>query len=458
MHRSVRGLRNCAGGKSEVKQLWFAFEVLVNIYQIWICLYMLGKIFPPREGVRMPRLAFPLCLGIGSVGLTIFHFAGVRGGFDFIPGLTSFVVFLFAYRRGSWVFKTMWIFISWVMMSAVSMIVMSLLTLIPGVEIEAIFGETPIRVVGVICINIALIPFVILLPRLQKEQRLSSPYTPQTLIVMLCIPVASVIFLLLIQHYYVMMPVAQRSSLSVYAASFLGLFIGVASLWLFDRVASQARHLAQTEADISQLHMEQKHQKDMQTIYDQMRMWKHDYNNRVGVMRALAENKQFDELTRYIQQNSQSFDSITDYANTGNSALDALLNMKNALAKPNQITMTTEVVLPATLPMSDGDFCALLGNLLDNAIEANERMPEGAERYMHLEIKALQGNLQINIENPTNGTVRRAGKIIISSKLDKTMHGFGLRSVEKIVADHRGYVNIKHGENVFAVAILLPIS
>lgn len=439
-----------------MEYLWFAIEVFVNLYQIWICLYMLGKIFTKRTGTRFENWAMPLCLAIGSGGLTLFHLIGIRGSFDFIPGLTAFFIYLFIFRKGLWVFKCMWIFICWVMMSGVTMLGMSFFTSSPGIEVEALYNPTPVRFAAMVCINIMLIPFVMLIPKLQKEQRTQSQYAPLTLVVMLCIPVASAIYLLLIQHYYNILPIDKRSSPSIYAASILALFIGIAALWLFDRVASQARHLAQSEADVSQLHMEKMHQKDMQAIYDQMRIWKHDYNNQIGVMRALVEKKQYDELELYIIQNSESFQRIASYINTGNVALDALLDMKSALAKQDQITFITDIALPAIVPMGDGDFCALIGNLLDNAIEANERISDASQRSVSLKIEVLQRNLHISIQNPTDGRIQLHGTSIVTSKIDKTMHGFGLRSIERIVEAHNGYMNIKHEDRAFSVEILIP--
>ena len=79
------------------------------------------------------------------------------------------------------------------------------------------------------------------------------------------------------------------------------------------------------------------------------------------------------------------------------------------------------------------------------------------DRYVRLQIKVLQRNLHINIQNPTDGQMQKFGTADVTSKFDKSMHGFGLRSVEKIVVTHQGYTNIKHADNVFSVSILLPI-
>ena len=107
---------------------------------------------------------------------------------------------------------------------------------------------------------------------------------------------------------------------------------------------------------------------DVQNIYLTMRGWRHDYHNHLQSMKAYVEMGQYDKLQEYLGLLENDLDQVNQLCDSGNVNLDAILNSKISLAKKNGIHVDYKATCPAELTVSDIDLCALIGNLIDNAV------------------------------------------------------------------------------------------
>ena len=106
--------------------------------------------------------------------------------------------------------------------------------------------------------------------------------------------------------------------------------------------------------------------------------------------------------------------------------------------------------------MRDLDIYTLFANLLDNAIEASQLLPaEG--RSIQVIIKRQDGFLSIHQENYFSGTVYEQDGQLLTTKVDKQYHGYGVRSMRQIVERYDGSISFKAEGNIFKVNILLPV-
>ena len=137
---------------------------------------------------------------------------------------------------------------------------------------------------------------------------------------------------------------------------------------------------------------------------------------------------------------------------------DVLLNAKYAEIRADGIILNARVDLPASLPMDNLDLCILLGNLLDNAIEACRRI-EDADVSRTISVRGgLKGtNLLLSISNSYNGVVRQNGGRYESLKKNRRVSGLGLFNVKDVVERHHGTMDIQHDENTFSISILLRL-
>ena len=199
-----------------------------------------------------------------------------------------------------------------------------------------------------------------------------------------------------------------------------------------------------------------KQRDEVQNIYQTMRAWRHDYHNHMQAIKALLSMGKKDELSDYLDNLEKDLDSIDIAIRTGNVGLDAILSSKVSIARKNNIEVNCTAKVPDELKISDVHLCAIVGNLLDNAIEACEKITEGATpRFIRIYIGLFKSQLYISVSNATCEKHRRRLNELVTSKLGE--HGFGLRRIDKLAEKYVGYVNRKNEPGIFATEVMLPL-
>ena len=107
--------------------------------------------------------------------------------------------------------------------------------------------------------------------------------------------------------------------------------------------------------------------------------------------------------------------------------------------------------------ITDTELCVLLGNLLDNAIEACQRVSEEERRFIRIYMDTLQEQFYISVMNGMQGRAVRYGELFQSTKHGTGVHGFGLQRVDRIVRKYGGFLDRQSEDGVFATEVLLPI-
>lgn len=199
-----------------------------------------------------------------------------------------------------------------------------------------------------------------------------------------------------------------------------------------------------------------KQRDEVQNIYQTMRAWRHDYHNHMQAIKALLSMGKKDELSDYLDNLEKDLDSIDIAIRTGNVGLDAILSSKVSIARKNNIEVNCTAKVPDELKISDVHLCAIVGNLLDNAIEACEKITEGAApRFIRIYIGLFKSQLYISVSNSTCEKQRRRLSELVTSKFGE--HGFGLRRIDKLAEKYDGYVNRKNEPGIFATEVMLPL-
>ena len=204
-----------------------------------------------------------------------------------------------------------------------------------------------------------------------------------------------------------------------------------------------------------------KQRDEVQNVYQTMRAWRHDYHNHMQSIKALLSMDKLEELEKYLDSLEKDLDSIDIAIRTGNVSLDAILSSKVSIARKNEIDVNCSAKVPLNIAVSDVHLCAIVGNLLDNAIEACEKIPLHTDdnslpkRFIRVYIGIFKQQLYISVSNSTCEKKRKKNSDFITSKLGE--HGFGLRRIDKLVDIYSGYVNRKNEPGYFATEIMLPL-
>lgn len=135
--------------------------------------------------------------------------------------------------------------------------------------------------------------------------------------------------------------------------------------------------------------------------------------------------------------------------------VDAILNGKINIAAQNDIPVNAKAVLPVGVTVSDIDLCVIIGNLLDNAVEENKKLPLD-DRFIRIYIGKKSTQLYLAITNAAGKKQSRRGSLFSSSKgID---HGFGLARVESLVTKYGGIFSADSEDGGFTAEILIPLA
>lgn len=200
----------------------------------------------------------------------------------------------------------------------------------------------------------------------------------------------------------------------------------------------------------------QKHSEEVENMYRQTRGWRHDLKTHIQTMKAHLALGEYDRLEEYLNELDEDLAAVDTIVKTGNVTIDALLNSKLSLAQAKGIRTEAKAIVPGRLPLSEVDLGIIVGNLMDNAVEACLRIKEEEKRFLRVYIDVLKGQLYIYVMNSVEGKPGKRGKLYLTTK-DSRDHGFGLARMDKVVNKYHGYLDRQSEEGVFATEVLLPL-
>ena len=196
-----------------------------------------------------------------------------------------------------------------------------------------------------------------------------------------------------------------------------------------------------------------KHCVEVENIYKQMRGWRHDYHNHIQAITAHLALNQYGEANEYLRKLNDDLTSVDTVIKTGNVMVDAILNSKISLALNKKIDVNAKAKVPQELKVSEIDLCVIIGNLIDNSMEACMKQTEN-ERRIRIYVGIFKNYLYISVANTMIGNIDKSAGYV-SSKGEN--HGFGLMRIDKIAEKYGGHVNRQHEDDAFATEVMLPL-
>lgn len=193
---------------------------------------------------------------------------------------------------------------------------------------------------------------------------------------------------------------------------------------------------------------------------EKVRGLRHDLKHHMSEILMLAEKGRAQEIAGYVHNMQAELLTEGEHISSGNADVDSLVNLMLERAKRELKNVRCRVSVPQELDIAAFDWNIILGNLMDNAIEA-AKMSE--EKLLHIRIQYQKGMLLIEIKNSYSGTlVKKADGYLSTKDYDSTdgtqVHGLGIRNVKRIVEKYNGNMEICDAEGLFEVRVLLYVS
>ena len=181
----------------------------------------------------------------------------------------------------------------------------------------------------------------------------------------------------------------------------------------------------------------------------------HDLHNHIGVLRQFLTHEKYGEAVRYLDELQAPVRNLTAAVWTGDETADYLINSKAAAAEADGIRFQVQVEFPRRTNIRSVDLCAILGNLLDNAIEAARQVPDPSRRTAALTIRRIHQMLVIKVENSFSSVPVQENGELKTTKTEGGLHGWGLKSAQTAAEKYDGMVRAGVSGEVFrAVATL----
>lgn len=196
----------------------------------------------------------------------------------------------------------------------------------------------------------------------------------------------------------------------------------------------------------------QNQMKIMEDSRNRIKTIRHDLKHHLLELEILAKNRKHKEIEEYLYHMQKFMLNPEEYIRTGNIEFDGLVNYY--LAKAEELSEKVKIEIKVPEEKLSGNFylCIVLGNLLDNAVNAAGK---SKEKYLFLSIWEKKGVLQIVLENSYSENINyKYGEYQTSEKNNET-HGVGIESVKRIITILDGEVKISHAKNRFQVQIIV---
>lgn len=433
--------------------VWTLIELSANLFELLIIQMLFEHLFGAKAMMR--KIAIPLTLVLTGVVYLFNHLN--------IPVLATVAFFFMIFYllahflyEGAWQNKLLILLVYFIAWGGSEIGSLFALSLVFG-STESFAQPTVERLVAIVISKILLFIIMRAIIRIRLNKYLRIPF--KYFLGLMIFPVASMMNITLLSRVWINAHPSADSSFVIFAAlaSVSLMFANLFVFMLFDRVSDAAKTKSQVLLLEKQISYERKFLDNAQSRYDDLRRMAHDLNQILTPLAIYAEAGELDKIQEAVRASRQRVDQNQIAIDSGNRFIDALLTEKMADAGKKGIQIQREIhSLSENLPVPPEALSVLLGNALDNAIEACSRIPD-APRIIRLMMRQEKGMFQMMIQNrfAVDPVVNHG--VFLSTKTDPLNHGFGLNSIEQIVEQYHGTMSIDTNNHQFTMTIFFAI-
>lgn len=315
------------------------------------------------------------------------------------------------------------------------------------------FESTVLQNAGSFISKMFMLIFAVVIRHTIKDNH-DSPIPLRYFLIILIVPASSIY----IMHNIFLIANAHTEYILFSAiASFIFLIINYVIFEIYDWIRHNAELREQNRLYIQQLELCSQQAKERELHNLELRRIRHDLKKHLSGLLGMLQAKQINEAKGYITQllNDGIINCPEEVSHSDNIVVDSLINHSCAYAQKDQIDFDINVFIPTTLPFENGHIAIILGNLMENALDACREIPNG-KRYIYLDISYAKEVLQLIIRN--NYQIKRKKDRhgnYLTTKADRLHHGLGLASIRQAVEHYHGQMEITDKDNEFQVVVIL---
>lgn len=413
---------------------------------LWAGGYLFSKPFYKREFFRIRILGFVGMTLLGSLAFQFFLWEG-NHWLEIVLRVASFV-YMFGYIYVCWevtpsmaVYNTIWTIGVWLMIEEIWMIIYN--------SNVYMFDKSPLLQGISIILLYGIVYFVFANTGMKwMHENQKKNIGPRQMI--------SAILLFIVVIVLSFSPVLRH--VGVYNTEWKFLFLSQVICFVILYLQNEMFKKSQMSQEMAIMNLLRKKEQEQYELKKEsialINQKTHDLKHQIRALRKASK----EEIDRYLDEMEESVKIYEAIVKTGNEVLDTILTEKSLYCQDREIQVSCVADGSQMDFINTMDLYSILGNAMDNAIEAVEKFQEKEKRQIDVMVYRQQNFLVINIINPIAEQLIYEGELPITTKGDKGYHGYGLRSMKHTVKKYDGYLNISEEDGCFSLKILIPIA
>lgn len=422
-----------------------AIDFLLTIYQAILLTYTVKKQFS-----QMPH---SILWELGNVSLIVILLSVIQYINLPVPDSTIFII-LFAYvkltSKERFLTCAFWITVDAFVMAGTLTLVSNLFDIQIGLNGSILTASPESIIIYSFAGNAAITLVLSIIARFKKVKTTIANKEAAIFLLMLLLSFS-------VSECFLMSRVDTQRDRAQLIGAACAFVVMILTIVLYERMSESARKQRQAEMAANTARLINEHQNEMKNVYQKMLAEQHDFRHRIAAAEELLQ------ATEISVEKKKSIEALLEERKpdnlfvTGCMAVDAILKVKGTIMENAGIAFNYSSHPLIPLPIAENEFCMLIGNLLDNAIEGVMQLPaDTPSRTIHLAFSKVWNMLFITCSNNADlSRLRRSGDSFLSTKAQPDLHGFGIENMKRIVAKANGTIEFELGNDRFTVEIML---
>lgn len=427
--------------------LWKVFEAAVNFFESFVIIHFLCVFLNTNLKNSKGQICFIIGVALDFLCVTIINKFSAFEGIGGLIYMLIYALYCLIFLKGSVLKKLFAAAISTVVLLIVGICSSNVITALFQSDMDLLYEQRSIeRICAIVLVEVLLVCIYDIILKYKvvglkrREWNLILSIMIISFLTMVCIHISRIdgdikgVYLKLIT-----------------AAEFGIIILNIVCFYM-------TYTLSKSNAEAEELKM--KHQQEeyrlsyaenIKNQYEEIRRMRHDMKQNLAVLSELYREQKYDEARNFadkVTKNLAKFDNVIDVQNA---FINAILNSKLSTALEYGI----KVICSSSNNVSgidDIDLCNLLGNMLDNAIEAAKMCEMG---YIEVSINSDENKILVIIANSIVTSVLNSNKELISTKADSARHGYGIKTIRSIANKYNGTAKFYEEGNLFYCQVLM---
>lgn len=424
--------------------IWRIIEILSVFIELWIFMFFADKCIGIKANMRKWR--YPWILLVTAIISTLNYFS-IFSSYIFLLAILYGLLTAFLMTDGKWYTKIFIVGIYYLLMICIDSGMVFVFSASMQVPMNTIldFGWN-----RTICIFIAKLVLFIICLIISKFFKPSNHKLPLSYWLMLIVvPMGSIITSILVLANTIEQWQNNEYNMTMFIMLIGYIFISFITIFLFDKSMKDSQIRSDYELLQQASILKDKEMEEAESVHAQMRGRYHDESNHLATILGLLEEGNVDECIDYTKEYMGEVEKARYRINSGNLMVDVLISRKYSVCQKKKIKVDLDCLIPQMLNVHKVDLNVLMGNMIDNAIEACEKIPDPEKRKIEIGIKLHGAYLNILVKNTVKeNPFSRSGKLE-TSKEDKKNHGIGRRNMQSVVNLYDGVLESSCENNIF---------